>query len=342
MKCFRMGVLVIGCLAVLLGAHASAASTDQAREAEREYQRRMAQAERMFDFVEEQLVEVRISLDQGRPTPGLVTGMQVVDEKAFAGIAVYDAVNHVQAIADFLKRVFEIWQRAQELANQATMIYHQARNLVKLDEIPFREELHIAEFLQNQGLEMSEPRGDEDFPGIAYSAENIELEIFETWRGFRPIRNVIEERRLEHGNVVLESPWDVRVFEGKRVGRAMKRTMGRVARFHDEFVRSQLALREAKRDAAASDGNRSALENVSAMTAATAEQISLLMGLMTLDVGAQTTVHANQSNEQLQVMATTERVVEVSRGMLITETGSALPVHTGNGPMAMTGLPSWY
>lgn len=300
-----------------------------------EYEERMAQVARMEAHVAQQLEAVEQFLVTGELTdPHMV---------AFVGVPVFDSANLLQKIIDYLERLYEVYQRAQQLANEALALYNQARNLASLAEgISFRDDLHVAEYLFNQGLELAGLVGGEEFAGITYAAENIATEIFETWRGFEALRNSIDVRNLQHGDVVLEGPRDVKIFEKERVGRALKSTLQRLNRYHAEFVRSNVDLKHMKDSMRSSDGAREALEDLAAMTSASAEQMSLLMGVMALDVGANTAVEADRINDELEAMATRDRVVEEGRAILMEAHGTALPVHTGERSTAMTGLPSWY
>lgn len=336
----RKWILLMVCGVLCLGS-ASAAQPYRGEkanleEARMEYEARMAEVARMEAHVIQQLDAVALYLETGHlRDPHMI--------EALAGIPVIDVANLVQKIIDYLERLYEVYQRAQQLANEALALYNQARNLASLaGDITFREGLHIAEYLFNQGLELADLVGGEEFAGIVYSAENIASEIVETWRGFKALRNQVDVRSLQHGDVVLDTPRDVKIFEKERVGRALKSTLGRLNRYHSEFVRSNVDLMHMKESMRSSDGAREALEDLAAMTSASAEQMSLLIGVMTLDAGAQTAVEADRVNSELQAMATRDRVVEEGRNFLVSRYGTAIPVHTGTRSTAMTGLPSWY
>ena len=63
-------------------------------------------------------------------------------------IPVFDAANYAQAVADHIKRLFEIAQRAIMIAHQVQELDYWLTALLKMDELPYR--IEILEFLELQ------------------------------------------------------------------------------------------------------------------------------------------------------------------------------------------------
>ncbi len=106
---------------------------------------------------------------------------------AAAGIPVFDAANYTQALIDHLKRLFEIAQRAVMIANQIQELDYWFHALLKMEQIPYREE--ILEFLEHQGellKQFDALRGQ--YQALSHSLEDVNHEFDITFPGWLPSR----------------------------------------------------------------------------------------------------------------------------------------------------------
>lgn len=318
--------------------HAAALET-----ARLEYEARMAEAEWQKAYVERQLEVALVALETGR-----VTDPEM--KAAFAGIPVIDVANLAEQILHYIQRLFEVYQKAEQLANDAIKLYNQARNLLSLaQDIRFRSnDLAVAEFLINQSVRLAGPFGASslgNYSGLVYSSgDNLIDEIRATLRGFQALPDSIDVRRLEHGDVVLRNPRDAKVFVTERIAEGMKKTLLGVRDFEGQFVESQLELKVIKDGMRNQDegGAVQAIEDLAAIAAHNGEQTSLVIGMQALQVGAMATLEATRANAELEALATGEKMVAVGQEMLSREYGTHLPQHLGATDRASTGLPQWY
>ncbi|MEM1207354.1 MAG: hypothetical protein AAGN66_29235, partial [Acidobacteriota bacterium] len=71
-----------------------------------------------------------------------------------AALPVTDVVHIRATVAQYLKQLHEILQRDQQVANELAMLLRWAQSLEKLEELPNRDPLRVAEFLWLQGLDL--------------------------------------------------------------------------------------------------------------------------------------------------------------------------------------------
>ncbi|MEM1206749.1 MAG: hypothetical protein AAGN66_26175 [Acidobacteriota bacterium] len=256
-----------------------------------------------------------------------------------AALPVTDIVHIRATVAQYLKQLHEILQRDQQVANELAMLLRWAQSLEKLEELPNRDPLRVAEFLWLQGLDLVrrvEGRG----VAMAYSLDEVFREFDTTYPGWRtwawtePLEIWVGGERI-----VIEDPQEWARIQNERALLAVRGAMYASQRHHVELVESNLHLWELKKVAEEVEGHQQVLELGTSFEAHSAEQLTLIRGQLLSQSNTLQVFVAWMLNREAQSQARTTSLWQGARDAATVPYGGQVPEHTGAG--GYVGLPGW-
>ncbi len=259
-----------------------------------------------------------------------------------AGIPVFDAANFSQALIDHIKRLFEIAQRAVMIANQIQELDYWFYAMLKMEEIPYREQ--ILEFLQLQGELLKEFDGLKgQYQALSHSLQYVTQEFDITFPGWRAISEMTAgvslEIQSEAGAYEFDSPLEYARYQSARTLQAVRQTLAAMAEDQASLIESQAHLEELKNQIRQVEGHQQVLEMQTSIAALSAEQLVALrqsQQALTLTVS---TLGAHRLNSDMELRASQNALAFELRNALLNEFGVLVPEHTGQ--HGVSPFPSW-
>ncbi len=271
----------------------------------------------------------------------LLTLVGTLPAPVASAIPVFDAANFAQSVADHIKRLFEIAQRAIIIANQILELDYWFAAMLKLEVIPYREE--ILELLENQrALLLHFDRAKGQYQAISHSLLEIghEFDItFPGWRAFTDITTDTLRIESQGGNYNFTSPLEYARYQSARTLQATRQTLQSMAYDQASLIESQSHLEQLKDIVPLVEGHQQALEVQTSFAALSAEQLVALrqsQQTLALTVAA---LGAHQLSTDMQQRATRLGSARQLRSTLVYEFGTLVPEHTGNN--GIEPYPTW-
>lgn len=262
----------------------------------------------------------------------LLIAVSAVPAPPARAIPVFDAANYAQAVADHIKRIFEIAQRAIMIANQIQELDFWLVTLLKMEELPYR--IEILEFLELQAEllnEFDDLRGQ--YQAISHSLRNVTREFdltFPGWRAFSDLAaGAVLTVRTEAGPYHFGSPTEYARYQSGRTLQAVRQSLAVMAEDQKNLIQSQLHLQELKEVASQVEGHQQTLELQTSFAALSAEQLIALrqtQEALAMTVGA---LGAHRLNSHMQLAASQGAAADVLHDQLVEEFGDLVPEHTG-------------
>ncbi len=259
-----------------------------------------------------------------------------------SGVPVYDGANYAQALIDHLMRLFEIAQRVIEIANQLKELEFWFYAMLKLDEVPYREE--ILAFLEVQGellKEFDDLKGQ--YQALSHSLEDTAHEFDITFPGWRAVSEMAAGASLqiqsEAGEYEFDSPLEYARYQSSRSLQAVRQTLAAMAHDQASLIASQEHLEELKEKLRGVEGHQQALEMQTSFAALSAEQlVALRQSQQTLALTV-SNLGAHRLNAEMQHAASQNLLADQLREALLGQFGVLVPEHTGEN--GVSPYPTW-
>ncbi len=259
-----------------------------------------------------------------------------------SGIPVIDAANLLQAVLDYIMRLFEIIQRATMIANQIQELDYWFEALLKLGQVPYRADvLQLLEIQRELLKEFDDLKGQ--YQAISHSLDDVAYEFDITFPGWRAVSDLASGDLLqiesEAGIYDFGSPLEYARYQSARALQAVRQTVLTMAQDQASLLASQAHLEELKGQVPLVEGHQQALEIQTSFAALSAEQLVALrqsQSNLALTVGA---LGAHRLSSDMQLHASQEGFSEDLRTALLLEFGAPVPEHTGQN--GIDPFPSW-
>ncbi len=259
-----------------------------------------------------------------------------------SGIPVFDAANFSQALIDYIKRLFEIAQRVVMIANQIQELDYWFHAMLKMQEIPYREE--ILEFLQLQGellTEFDTLKGQ--YQALSHSLQDVTHEFDITFPGWKAVSDMAAGASLqiqsEAGDYDFDSPLEYARYQSARTLQAVRQTLVAMAEDQASLIESQAHLEELKRKVPQVEGHQQALEMQTSFAALGTEQLVALRQSQQALALTVSTLGAHRLNSDMELRASQNALALELRNALRREFGVLVPEHTGN--QGVSPFPTW-
>ena len=247
-------------------------------------------------------------------------------------IPVFDAANYAQAVADHIKRLFEIAQRAIMIAHQVQELDYWLTALLKMDELPYR--IEILEFLELQAellKEFDSLRGQ--YQALSHSLEDTAREFDITFPGWRAFSDLAAGAaitvRSEAGTYRFSSPSEYARYQSGRTLQSVRQTLALMAEDQADLIASQHHLQELKEVARGVEGHQQVLEVQTSFQALSAEQLIALRQSQEALAATAGTLGAHRLNRDMQLAASQAEAADRLHDALVEEFGALVPEHTG-------------
>ncbi|MCP3960781.1 MAG: hypothetical protein GY719_23295 [bacterium] len=249
-----------------------------------------------------------------------------------AAIPVFDYSNLIQSILDYLKRLFEIAQRAIMIANQIQELDYWFYTVLKLEEIPYREE--VLEFLEVQAellKQFDSLQGQ--YQALSHSLENVTYEFDITFPGWRAFSEMAAGASLqvqsEAGTYHFGAPLEYARYQSARTLQAVRQSLAAMAEDQADLLASQMHLQQLKEQVPLAEGQQQTLELQTSLAALSAEQLVALRQSQEALAMTAGTLGAHRLNSDMQLLASQSRAAEELAEALLGEFGELVPEHTG-------------
>ena len=259
-----------------------------------------------------------------------------------AGIPVFDAANFAQALIDHIKRLFEIAQRAVMIANQIQELDYWFYTLLKMEEIPYREE--VLEFLEIQGeflKEFDTLKGQ--YQALSHSLEDVTHEFDITFPGWRAISEMTAgvslEIQSEAGDYQFDSPLEYARYQSSRTLQAVRQTLAAMAEDQASLIASQAHLEGLKQQARQVEGHQQTLELQTSFAALGTEQLVALRQSQQALALAVSALGGHRLSSDMELRASQNALALELGDALSHEFGVLVPEHTG--AQGVSPFPSW-
>ncbi len=275
----------------------------------------------------------------------LVLSISVATPERAEAIPVFDAAAFVQAVIDHAKRLFEIVQRGIQIANQVLELEYWFNKALRLESIPYREEL--LEFLELQAellRQFDEVKGQ--YQGLSHSLEDVTREFDLTFPGWRALSDLAAETageiiriESEGGSYTFETPAEVERYQAARSLQSVRQALALAGSHQSNIFESQAHMRGLKEAAAVVVGEQQILELQTSFQAVAAEQLIALREAVAALGGATATLGARELSAEMQQLAEQQASAEHLAELLRERYGAAVPEHTGEA--GVSPFPSW-
>lgn len=252
---------------------------------------------------------------------------------AHAQLPVIDAAHISRTYISYLKQLFEISQRAEQLL-------FQIQALEKLHEIPFRPEDVVEEILAGELEYLLEPHEASLVQAIFYALQNPPREFDLTFPGYEPYTPGEFSFATQAGEVEIEDPRQWIAYQDQRVLQTMRQALLATRMDFEDIGRTLNHLRTLKEGSRGNVGHQQALEMLLAFSAQAAEQNALARRDAMFRNDLLLASLARDTNRELQESATEKQLLERARLAIEERHGVPVPVHTGVG--GRPGMPEWY
>ncbi len=270
---------------------------------------------------------------------GLVL-LAATSRPACAQIPVVDVAHIGRTTAIYLKQLYEIAQRAQQIANQQRQLEYQRQALEKLEQIPLRFEPGFEEILEENLELLTAPHPDSLVQALFYALEDPPREFDVTFPGWQAYRPGDYRFGTQMGIVEVEDPRAFIAYQDRRVLHTLRQALLATRFDQTEIGRTLAHLRRIKELAPENVGHQQMLELQLALAAHAAEQTVLSRRDAMFRSDLLLSYFARDTNRELQVSRTEKELFERARSAIEERHGRPVPVHTGEG--GRTGLPEWY
>ena len=260
---------------------------------------------------------------------------------ASAQIPVTDVAALVQAVIDYVKRLFEIAQRVVMIANQIQELDYWFRAMLKMSQIPYRSQ--VLEFLELQGellLEFDALKGQ--YQAISQSLQDVTSEFdltFPGWRAVTDMTGSVLQIHSEAGNYSFDAPVEYARYQSARTLQAVRQTLISMSDHQVNLLESQGHLAELKARMPAVEGHQQALEMQTSFAALAAEQLVALRQSQQALALSVSTLGAHRLNAEMELVASEQALARDLEFALRQEFGVLVPPHTGSG--GFPPLPYW-
>ncbi len=271
----------------------------------------------------------------------LLTLVGALSAPVASAIPVFDAANFRQALLDHIKRLFEIAQRAIVIANQIQELDYWFAAMLKLEEIPYREDiLELLELQRELLLQFDHAKGQ--YQAISHSLQEVGHEFDITFPGWRAFSSAaIDRLRIESeaGDYEFGTPLEYARYQSARTLQAVRQTLEAMAHDQASLIESQAHLEHLKETVPLVEGHQQALELQTSFAALSAEQlVALRQGQQNLTLTV-ASLGAHLLSTDMQLRATRLASVRHLKSALVHQFGALVPEHTGNG--GIDPYPTW-
>lgn len=211
-------------------------------------------------------------------------------------LAVFDSANYQAQINHFRERLYEISQRAAQLALQVREIQFWLIQLERWSDLPIREALEVAETILDTFERMKHLHGQVQAITIGFPHLLDEFDF--TYATLETDLTYPRTEILDAGTVTIEHPLEDQLYKIHRTFRTARGSLLAAQNHLEEIFLSSEWLAELKLRIPTAVGDRQLQEIVAAAQAHTAEQVTLLRGQAALQQNLQSTSLAHQLDKE--------------------------------------------